>query len=157
MQHWLLGECAYCFTWKLHHSGWLVFMKPSQTTIEIIKLEDPVLHLAGSLACDFQLMRSACYHTSPYKVRLPDRNTVESRIFWTLMLGLYLPWSPILIPFFTKFCDWFQYWPVSQLFSFFCYCADYTVSSVTLCVSESEGTAYMLCRLKLSFESFNVI
>jgi hypothetical protein len=133
MQDCLQGECAYGFTWKLHHSRWLVFMKPSQTTIEVIKLEVPVLHLAGSLACDFQLVRSACYRTSPYKVRLPDRNTVESRIFWTLMLGLYVPRSPILIPFFTKFCDCFQYWPVSQLFSFFCYCADYCQLSHTAC------------------------
>ena len=56
-------------------------MKASQTMIEVIKLEVHVLHLAGSLACDSQFMRSACYHMSPYKVRLPGRNTVESRIF----------------------------------------------------------------------------
>ena len=133
MQDWFLGECTYSFMWKLHHSRWLAFMKPSQTMIEIIKLEVPVLHLAGSLAYDFQLMRSACCHTSPYKMRLPDRNTVESRIFRTLMLGFYLPWSPILIPFFTKFCDWFQYWPVSQLFSLFCNCADHSQLSHTMC------------------------
>jgi len=33
-------------------------MKPSQTMIEVIKMEVLVLHLAGFLACDFQLMRS---------------------------------------------------------------------------------------------------
>lgn len=68
--------------------------------IEVIKLEVPVLHLAGSLASDFQLMRSACHCMSPYKVKLSDRNTVGSWIFWTLMLRSYLPWSPILYHFY---------------------------------------------------------
>jgi hypothetical protein len=50
-----------------------------------------------------------------------------------LMLGLYLPWLPILIPFLTKFCDWFQYWLLSHFFSLFCYCADHSQLSRAEC------------------------
>jgi hypothetical protein len=79
------------------------------------------------------LYKDALYpYLLPYKVRLPDKE--YSRVLNILNIDVEIV-SSMVIHFdtiFTRFCDWFQYWPVSQPFSLLCYCAYYSQLSQTL-------------------------